>query len=155
MSSLRNSKRRVGRCPTAETWGTFKSPKGGWRKEYGWRSQDLAGEIEENQSPQVLPSWGCVSAERGFPGGSDGKESACSAGDLISTPRLGRSSREGNGSPLQYSCPENPVNRGAWRATVHGVAKSWTQLSDFLQKVVHDAATARMLVPLESPWSLV
>ena len=103
----------------------------------------------------MLPSWGCVSAESGFPGGSDGKESACSAGDLISTPGLGRSSREGNGSPLQYSCLENPVNRGAWRATVHGVAKSWTQLSDFLQKVVHDDDTARVLVPLESPWSLV
>ena len=64
----------------------------------------------------------------GFPGGSDGKESACSAGDLGSIPGLGRSPLEGNGNPLQYSCLENPMDRGAWQATVHGVAKSQTQL---------------------------
>ena len=62
----------------------------------------------------------------GFPGGSDGKESACNAGDLGSIPELGISSGEGNGNPLQYSCPENPIDRGAWQAIVHGVAKSWT-----------------------------
>ena len=60
----------------------------------------------------------------GFPGGSDGKESACNAGDLGLIPRLGRSPGEGNGNPLQYSCLENPMDRGAWRATFHGVAKS-------------------------------
>ena len=48
----------------------------------------------------------------GFPGGSDGKESACNAGDLGSTPGLGRSPGEGNGNPLQHSCLENPMNRG-------------------------------------------
>ena len=64
----------------------------------------------------------------GFPGGSDGKESACSAGDLGSIPGLGRSPLEGNGNPLQYSCLENPMDRGAWQATVHDVAKSQTQL---------------------------
>ena len=63
-----------------------------------------------------------------FSGGSDGKESACSVEDLGLTPGLGRSSGEGNGNPLQYSCLENPMDRGAWRATVHGVAKSQTQL---------------------------
>ena len=47
------------------------------------------------------------------------------AGDVGSIPRLGRSPGEGNGNPLQYSCLENPMDRGAWRATVHGVAKSW------------------------------
>ena len=67
----------------------------------------------------------------GFPGGSDGKESACNAGDLSSVPGLGRSHGEGNGSPLQYSCLENPTDRGTWKAAVHGVAKSWTQLSDW------------------------
>ena len=67
----------------------------------------------------------------GFPGGSDGKESDCSVGDLSSIPGLGRSPREGNGNPLQYSCLENPMDRGAWLATVHGVAKSRTQLRDF------------------------
>ena len=60
---------------------------------------------------------------QGFPGDSDGKESACSAGDPGLVPGLGRSPGEGNGNPLQYSCLENPMDRGAWRATVHGVRK--------------------------------
>ena len=67
----------------------------------------------------------------GFPGGSEGTASACTAGDLGLIPGLGRSPGEGNGIPLQYSCLENPKNRGAWWATVHGVAKSRTRLSDF------------------------
>ena len=66
----------------------------------------------------------------GFPGGSDSKESACNAGDPSSVPGLGRSPGEGNGNPLQYSCLDNPMDRGAWRAIVHGLAKSQTQLSD-------------------------
>ena len=60
----------------------------------------------------------------GFPGGSDDKESVCSAGDLGSIPGSGRSPGEGNGYPLQHSCLENSMDRGAWEATVHGVAKS-------------------------------
>ena len=64
-----------------------------------------------------------------FPGGSDGKESACNAGDLGSIPGLGRFAGGGRGNPLQCSYLENPMDRGAWRATVHGVAKSWTRLS--------------------------
>ena len=67
----------------------------------------------------------------GFPGGSKVKVSACNAGDLGSIPGLGRAPGEGNGNPLQYSCLENPMDGGAWWATVHGVAKSRTQLSDF------------------------
>ena len=55
-----------------------------------------------------------------FPGGSDGKESACNAGDLRLIPGLGRSSGEGNGNPLQYSCLENPMDGVAWQATVVG-----------------------------------
>ena len=66
----------------------------------------------------------------GFPGGSDGKESACSAGDGGSVPGSGRSPGEGNGNPLQYSCLGNPTDRGAWWATVRGDAKSRTQLSN-------------------------
>ena len=66
----------------------------------------------------------------GFPGGPDGKESACNAGDLGSIPQWGRSPGEGNGYPLQYSCLENSTDRGAWQAIVHGVEKSRTQLSD-------------------------
>ena len=64
----------------------------------------------------------------GFPGDSDGKESACNAGDLGSIPGSGRSPGEGNGYPLQYFCLENPMDRVAWQATVHGVTKSRTQL---------------------------
>ena len=67
----------------------------------------------------------------GFPGGSDSKESACNEGDPGSIPGSGRSPGEGNGNPLQYSCLENPMDRGAWWATVHGVAKSRTRLSNF------------------------
>ena len=58
-----------------------------------------------------------------FPHSSVGKASACNAGDLGLIPGLGRSPREGNGNPLQYSCLENPMDRGAWRDTVHGVAR--------------------------------
>ena len=70
----------------------------------------------------------CLSLQ-GLPGGSDGKISACNAEDLGATPGLERSPGEGNGSPLQYSCLENPMDRGAWRATVLGVMKSQTGLS--------------------------
>jgi len=61
-----------------------------------------------------------------FTGGSDGKKSACNAGDLGLIPGLGISSGEGKGYPLQYSCLENSMDRGAWWATVHGVEKSRT-----------------------------
>ena len=67
----------------------------------------------------------------GFPGGSDGKASACNVGDPGSIPWSERSPGEGNGNPLQYSCLENSTDGGAWWATVHGVAKSRTGLSDF------------------------
>ena len=59
----------------------------------------------------------------GFPDGSVGKESACNAGDLGSTPGSGRSPGKGNGNPLQYSSLGNPMDREAWQATVHGVAR--------------------------------
>ena len=58
-------------------------------------------------------------------------ESACSAGDLGLMPGLGRFPGDGNGNPLQYSCLENPMDGGAWQATVHGVAKNRTRLSNF------------------------
>ena len=61
----------------------------------------------------------------GFPGGSDGKESACNAGDPGSILGSGRAPGEGNGSPLQCSCLENSMDRGAWLVTAHGVTKSW------------------------------
>ena len=65
----------------------------------------------------------------GSPGGSDGKESACNAGDPGSTPGSGRFPGEGKGNPLQYSCLDNPMDRGAWQRTVHRVTKSQTWLS--------------------------
>ena len=71
---------------------------------------------------EMIPWWG-------FPGGSDGKESACNVGDLSLIPGSGRSPGEGNGYPFQYSCLENSTDRGVWQATVYGVAKSRTQLS--------------------------
>ena len=64
------------------------------------------------------------------PGGSDGKESARNAGDTGSIPWSGRSPGEGNGNPLQYSCQENPIDRGGWQATDYLVTKSWMQLSN-------------------------
>ena len=67
----------------------------------------------------VLSCWG-------FPGGSNGKEFACNAGDLGSILSSGRSPGEGNGNPLQYACLENYMDRGAWWATVHGFAESCT-----------------------------
>ena len=65
----------------------------------------------------------------GLLGDSDSKESTCKAGDLSLIPGLERSPREGNGNPLQYSCLENPMDREDWRATVHEVTKSRTQLT--------------------------
>ena len=69
---------------------------------------------------------------KSFSGGSDSKVSACNVGDLGSIPGWGSSPGEGNGNPLQYSCLENSTDGGAWWATVHGVAKSQTPLSDFI-----------------------
>ena len=70
-----------------------------------------------------------ISSDTGLLGGSDGKESACNAGGargLSAIPGSGRSLGEGNGNPLQYSCLENSMDRGAWWATVHEVSKSRT-----------------------------
>ena len=71
-----------------------------------------------------------VSLCLGFPCGSDSKESSCNAGDPDLIPGLGKSPGEGNGNLLQYSWLENPMDGGAWHATVHGLAKSWTRLSN-------------------------
>ena len=65
-----------------------------------------------------------------FPGGSVVKNPTVNAGDMGSIPGLRRSPEEGNGNPLHYSCQDNPMDRRAWGAIVHGVAKSWTRLSD-------------------------
>jgi len=74
---------------------------------------------------------------QGFPGGTSGKESNCNPLDLGSITGRRRSPGEGNGNPLQYSCLENPMDRGAWWATVHGVTKSRTWLSTHTHTHTH------------------
>ena len=80
----------------------------------------------------MVPSYyiACVCTLRGLPGGSDGEESTCDAGDSGSLSGLGRSPEGGNGNPLQYSYLGNGVDREAWWATVHGVSKSQILLND-------------------------
>ena len=91
-----------------------------------------AHELREENHPAGLCSrfsplpW----RNRDFLGGSDSKESSYNAGDPGLIPGLGRCPGQGNGNPLQYSCLENSMDRGAWRATVHGVVKSQTWLSN-------------------------
>ena len=88
------------------------------------------------KTTNVKQSWSGVSRKlyeihyMGFPGGSDGKESACNAGDIGSIPGLGRYPGERNGYLLQYSCLENSKDSRAWQPTVRGSTKSWTQLSN-------------------------
>ena len=88
--------------------------------ELNWISSGGHGSCGQFSCRGGLPSF------RGFSGGSDGKESACNAGDPGLIPGLGRSPGEGNGNPLQYSCLENSMDRGGWQATVHGAAESDT-----------------------------
>ena len=78
--------------------------------------------------PPMAPS--CLPPSRGFLGGSDGKGSACNAGNPGLIPGLGRPPGEENGNPLKYSCLNNPMDRRAWWVTVHEVEKSQTRLSD-------------------------
>ena len=80
--------------------------------------------------PDVFLILGVLIVMSGFPDGSDSKESTCSTGDLHSIPGSRRSPQEGNGNSLQYSCLENPMDRGAWWATVHGVTQIRTRLSN-------------------------
>ena len=90
---------------------------------------------KENESLQYFfffesPVFNISPQRRGFPGSSNCKESACDSGGLGLIPGSGRSPREGHGDPLQCPCLENPADREAWQAIVHGTAKSWTQLRD-------------------------
>ena len=98
-------------------------------------SSTLAWRIPPTEEPGRLQSMGSLRVRHdcvtnfhlGFPGGSDGKESACIAGDLGSIRGLKRSPGGGHGNPLQYYCLENPTDRGAWQATVQSVAQRWTR----------------------------
>ena len=81
-----------------------------------------------------------LKSQKGFPGGSEVKASACNAQDLGLIPGLGRSPGEGYGNLLQYSCLDNPMDRGAWWAILHGVAKSRTRLNDFTSLLLKSTA---------------
>ena len=83
------------------------------------------GHVFESSRPEMM-----LALNKGFPGGSNGKAFACNVGYPALIPGSGRSPGEGNGYPFQYSCLENFMDRGAWQATVHGVAKSQTGLID-------------------------
>ena len=106
--------------PRPESWGLGNRPVRG---------------VAEHQSTCEMKGgvlFVCQGVNFGFvfchpiPCSSHGKEAACNAGDRGLIPDSGRSSGEGNGNPLQYSCPESPMDRGPWRATIHGVTKSRT-----------------------------
>ena len=84
--------------------------------------------LKGSQPSEICNGSGYTVSDISFRGGSDGKESACSVGDLGSIPGSGKSPGEGNGNPLPYSCLENPMDRGAWMTVVHGAAQSWTRL---------------------------
>ena len=85
-----------------------------------------------------------------FPGSSIGKESACNAGDPSSIPGSGTSLGEGNGNPLQYSCLENPTDRGAWWTTAHGIARNWTLLSTSTNEHERKCVNPNLLIHLTS-----
>ena len=92
-----------------------------WVQSLGWDDP-----LEEGMATHsIILAWR-IPVEKGFPGTSHGKESACNAGDPGSIPGQGRSLEEGNGKLLQYSSLENPMDRRAWQAKIHGVAKSQT-----------------------------
>ena len=104
--------------------------------EFGGFKQYISHVVREATKQEASFSWrACrfIASEgnNGFPGSSVVKKNPpANIGDVGSIPELGRSPAEGNGNPLQYSCLENSMDRGAWWAKVHGVAKSRTQLSD-------------------------
>ena len=102
-----------------------------WRIEHGKEKRDPGrGKGIEKLSVCDLWDYFLFYLFMGFPGGSDGKESTCNVGDLVSVPGLGRPSGEGNSYPLWCFCLENSMDSKAWWATVHGVTKSGTWLSN-------------------------
>ena len=108
------------------------SPKG-WENQWKpMRRMFLAGrkQVQSRSIKELGKDRGTYRQAGHCPGGLVNEESACKSGELGLIPGLGRSSGEGNGYPLQYSCLENSIDRVAWWATVHEVTKSWTQLSD-------------------------
>ena len=103
---------------------------------WGCAKSDMIWRLNNNTSKEECKEYNFNYFPVRFPvqfnDGSDGKASSRNAGHPGSIPGSGRSPGEGNGNPLQYSCLENPMDGGAWWATVHGVAESWTRLSNFM-----------------------
>ena len=95
-------------------------------REPWWAAVHGVAELDTTEHTPYDPTTPLLGRNPDFPGGSDGKASAYNVGDLGSTPGLARSPGEGNGNPLEYSCPECSLDREAWQATVHGVAKTQT-----------------------------
>ena len=136
-------------------------------REDNWLAQSYTEMSHPELEPKFLnfqPSTFFHITNLGFPGDSDNKESTCSAGDLGSIPGLVRFPGEGNGYPLQYSCLENTMARETWRATVHGIAKTWTwpsrpsfpSLSTWFQWIkwsasFHHVISAFILISLSPP----
>ena len=96
-----------------------------WKKKILWSSRKQTWIFHSSSIIYIA-----LTLYLGFPGGTDSKESDCSAWDMGLIPGSGRSPGEGSGHPFQDSCLENPMDRGAWWAAVHGIAKSWMRLSD-------------------------
>ena len=118
--------RNPGRWPTCLALsGSSTRPRGGGQggRKACWTQFPAGPEARTQKTLTYL-------LHMGFPCGSDSKEPTCYVGEAGSISGVGRSPGGGNGYPLQYSCLENPINRGAWWATVHGVTKSQTQLSN-------------------------
>ena len=109
----------------------------GWKPEWGFGTKAvvmgcsvrLFHSTWDPPRPETEPISPAFAGRFLTPSGSDSKESACNTGDPALLPASGRSPGGGHGHPLQNSCLENPVDRGAWRGTVHRVAKSWAQMS--------------------------
>ena len=132
----------AGRDWGQEEKGTTEDEMAGWHHWlYGHEFEQTLGVGDGQGGLECCDSWGHKESDTterlnwtehilGFPGGSDSTESAYNARDLCSIPGSGRPYGEGNGNPLQYYSLGNPKDRGAWQATVHGVAQSWTWLSD-------------------------
>ena len=122
----------------------------GFRKGRGTRDQisNITGSSKKQESSRKTSISALLTMPKPleFPGSSEDKASTCHAGDQGSIPGLGRSPGEGNGNPLQYSCLENPMDRGAWPATVHGVTKSQTRLSKFTSLLHFKALTVWMTI---------
>ena len=127
-------------------WSPTFDPTRSWLKYLFWsltvdqENCDLRGVfLHQNFKPEIWTF--------GFSGGSDGKESACNAGDPDLIPGLQRSPGEGNGYPFQHSCLENSMDRGAWWATVHGTMKSWTWLNNLTLSLLTFSITKKSVLP--------